>query len=214
MALGSAWSWGLPAEPQELRRLEPSASATSDQEFLAFIGRIKDISARKDAKSLLSLIGPVFRVDFDFGKGPAAFSKRWRPQDPSSELWRVLDRMLALPAKRYDETLYVVPYVYGSFPIDLDPLSHVVTIGEAAAIRDAADSTAKELGRFGHAIIPTAERLTVPVRLDRQEWLKVAPSAGIVGYVSSSDVYSPAEYRGFFEKQRGKWRWLSLVCAD
>jgi hypothetical protein len=212
--VGAVWAGRLGAEPQEARHLAPSASATGDPEFLSFVGRIKDISARKDAKGLLSLMSPVFRVDFDFGKGPAAFSKRWKPQDPASELWRVLDRMLALPARRYDETLYVVPYVYGSFPIDLDPLSHVVTIGESVAIREAAELTAKEVVKLNHAIIPTAEKLSVPVRLDKQEWLKVVPSAEAVGYVRSSDVYSPAEYRGFFEKQGGKWRWLSLVCAD
>ncbi len=125
-----------------------------------------------------------------------------------------MDRMLALPAKRYDETLYVVPYVYGSFPIDLDPLGHVATTGEAVAIREAADATSKELGNFSHKIVPTAEKLQVPVRLEREEWIRVAPAPGIVGYVKSNDAYSPAEYRAFFERRKGIWRWLSLVCAD
>lgn len=213
-ALVAAWPWRTQAQEQELRRFAPSESATRDPEFLAFVAGIREMSARKDAKSLLALMGPVFRVDFDFGKGPAAFTKRWKPRDPASELWGVLDRMLAIPAKRYDDTMYVVPYVYGGFPIELDPLAHVVIVKEDTVIREQADAASKELGRHSHVILPTVEKLRVPVRLDREEWLKVAPEAGVVGYVKTSDVYSPAGYRAFFEKQKGRWRWLSLVCAD
>jgi hypothetical protein len=213
-ALGAAWPLNLQAEPEELRDLVPSESASGDPAFVAFVEKIRNITSRKDSKSLLALMGPVFRVDFDFGKGPAVFAKRWKPQDPASELWRVLDRLLVLPAKRYDETLYVVSYVYGSFPIDLDPLGHVVTTGESVTIREEADATAKPLGTFSHKIVPTVEKLQVPVLLEREEWIKVAPTPGVVGYVKTNEVYSPAGYRAFFERQKGIWRWLSLVCAD
>jgi hypothetical protein len=213
-ALAAAFPSISVADPAELRSLAPSQSATGDPEFLAFIDRIKAISARKDARSLLALMGPVFRVDFDFGKGPASFSRRWRPQSPSSEVWPVLDRLLALPGYRYDPTLYVVPYVYGKFPIDLDPLAHVAATADSVAVRELADANAKEIATLGRQIVPTVENYQVPVRLDKEEWIKVAPSPDTAGFVRASDVYSPAGYRAFFEKKAGRWRWISLVCAD
>jgi hypothetical protein len=69
------------AESAELRQLVPSESAMRDAAFVSFVGKTKDITSRKDAKSLTALMGPRFRVDFDFGKGPAAFAKRWKPQE-------------------------------------------------------------------------------------------------------------------------------------
>ena len=126
----------------------------------------------------------------------------------------MLDRLLALPGYRYDPTLYVLPYVYGKFPIDLDPLAHVAATADSVVVRELADANAKEIATLGRQIVPTVDKLQVPVRLDKAEWIKVAPSPDAAGFVHSSDVYSPAGYRAFFEKKAGRWRWISLVCAD
>ncbi len=68
-ALGAAWPLNLQAGPEDLRDLVPSDSALKDPAFISFVAKMKDITSRKDAKSLLALMGPVFRVDFEFWEG-------------------------------------------------------------------------------------------------------------------------------------------------
>jgi hypothetical protein len=41
----------------------------------------------------------------------------------------------------------------------------------------------------------------------------VVADAG-TAFIAASEVYSPVEYRAFFEKLAGKWKWISLVYAE
>jgi hypothetical protein len=180
----------------------------------ALLTRLRNIVAKKDAPALLSLMRPTFRVGFDAGKGPAAFRSLWKPELESSELWPLLERLLALGGTSYSPTLFCIPYVYTKFPVDLDPLSHVVVLREQVGVRRSPAESAAIISNLSYDIVRTAQSLAVPVRLEREAWVAVITSAGETGFVPSQDVYSPAEHRVFFEKQKGAWRWLSLACAD
>jgi len=159
-------------------------------------------------------MGPTFRVGFDGGKGPAAFRSLWKPDLESSELWPLLERLLALSGTLYSPTLFCIPYVYTRFPVDLDPLSHVVAVREEVAVRRAPAESSAIVEHVSYDIVRTARSLSPPVRLEREPWVAVKTSTDETGFVSSQEVYSPAEHRMFFEKQKGAWRWLSLACAD
>jgi hypothetical protein len=198
----------------ESRKLTPPPVQPKDRALATLLTRLRNIVSKKDAPALLSLMGPTFRVGFDAGKGPAAFQSVWQPELESSELWPLLERLLALGGTFYSRTLFCIPYVYTQFPVDLDPLSHVVVIRDQVAVRRSPDESSAVVAHLSHDIVRTAQDLAVPVRLEREAWVAVITSAGESGFVAARDVYSPAEYRVFFEKQKGVWRWLSLACAE
>ena len=169
---------------------------------------------RRDVRALVAEIGPAFRVDFDGGKGPSAFRSRWRLSEPDSDLWPVLTRLLAVGGTFYSPALFAVPYVYTRFPTDLDPFEHVAVLQPDTPLRSTADLSDKGFLRAGTDIFRLTQPLRPPARLDRVAWVNVVTANGARGYLPASAVYSPAGYRAFFERQRGRWRWISLVCAD
>ncbi len=167
----------------------------------------------RDHKSLTALMGPAFRVEFDAGKGPQAFSRHWRPASPESRLWDVLDQILSLEGHHYSETLFVLPYIVARFPIDLDPLRHVVATREGVPLHTLPEKGAPASGRLDHAIVPLAKPMAPPVVIPPGSFLEVVhPETGRC-FVSSSEVYNPAAHRAFFEKRNGRWRWISLAAA-
>ena len=156
---------------------------------------------------------PTFRVEFDAGKGPAAFRRKWHPESSSSPLWQVLDRLFSLGGTFYSGTLFALPYVYTQFPGDLDPLGHVVAVKSDTRLLDRPGQDGGLVATLDHAIIPLAQRLQPPVMMAAGGYREVkVPRLGWC-FARESDVYSPAAHRAFFEKREGHWRWISLACA-
>jgi len=195
------------------RRLDPVDEAAQDTGLLKYLERLKSIIARRDMTALLAQMDPVFRVDFDGGKGPTAFAHRWNPTAPDSAVWKVLDRLFGLGGTFYTPTLFAISYVYTKFPFDLDPYSYVVVTRDQAPLRPEPSADATPIAALQTGIVAVKPKLTPPVR-ELPAWLKIGVPDGPEGFVASTDVYSPAGYRVFFEKRGGKWRWISLVCAD
>lgn len=196
------------------RKLLPRNDAEKDPSLKAFLANMNAIVQKKDAAKLLALMGPVFKVELFVGKGPGVFKSHWRPEDPNSEVWAVLERVLALGGTFYEKDLYAAPYVYTKFPMDVNLLEYVAVVKDAAPLRAEAKPDAAVVETLSYDIVQVEPALTAPVRLDKQEWVQVTTAGGKKGYVASADVYSPAGYRVLFEKQAGRWRWLSLVCPD
>jgi hypothetical protein len=194
-------------------KMPPMDEASRDPGLVALLGKVRALAARRDSRGLEALMLPTFRVEFDAGKGPAAYRRRWHPESPSSALWGVLERLFSLGGTFYSATLFALPYVYTQFPAELDPLGHVVAVKASARLLDRPAPDGKPVAPLDYAIIPLAERLRPPVMMTTGRYLEVkAPRAGRC-FVAESDVYSPAAHRAFFEKRRGQWRWISLACA-
>lgn len=212
MRMAACAAMGRP-EDQGLTRLAPVDEAPQDASLTGLIRQIRGITDRRDHQALVRLLPPLFRVEFDEGKGPAAFRRRWRPETPSSPLWRTLDALLPLGGTFYSDSLFAIPYVYTRFPADMDLLGHVVTVKAAANLWDQPSASANPVATVDHSILPLAEALRAPVRLERDRFLEVIHPAAGRCYVSTNDVYSPAGHRVFFERGRTGWRWISLACA-
>jgi hypothetical protein len=196
-------------------RLLPAVNEGSkDPQLQRFLTGLKTIVAKHHSTALLALMDPVFRVDFGGGKGPTAFVKQWHPADPDSPVWKILERLLELGGTFYTPTLFAMSYVYTKFPFDLDPFAFVVVTRDQAPVRPEPNPDAAPFTTLQPSIVPVKPNLTAPVRLDQMSWLKVQVPDGQEGYVATADVYSPAGYRAFFEKRGGKWRWISLACAE
>ena len=202
-----------PARAQDLRRLAPRPAGPRDPALTTFLERLRSIVSRHDHRALLALMAPDFRVEFDAGKGPAAFRAYWKPELPASPVWEILARLLEIGGDLYSEHLFAAPYVFVHFPIDLDLLGHVVATRPDAPLRAAPAAQAPLIGQLDHAIVALRQPLRPPVRHRAAEFLEVDhPEAGR-GWVAAADVYSPAAHRMFLEKERSGWRWISLAAA-
>lgn len=198
---------------EELRRLPPPDNAGPDPALNTLIARIRQSAEARDTRSLEAMMLPDFRVEFDAGKGPAAFRRHWRSEQRSSALWTVLPRLLELPGSFYAPTLFALPFVFTHFPTDLDPIAFVVATAQNVPLYAKPETGAERIGALDFAIIPLVTPLRPPVIISRDQFLEVIhPEAGH-GFVSGSDVYSPAGHRMFFEKRKGQWRWISLAAA-
>jgi hypothetical protein len=195
----------------ELRSLRPEDQSERDASLQALLGTIRAIVRRRDARALLALMAPDFKVEFDVGKGPTVFQRHWRPETPGSRVWLLLDRMLSLGGTFYSDSLFALPYVYTRFPHDLDRLDFVVATGEIP-MRAAANATGAQVGVMKDAIVQLAAPLTPPALLADVPFVAVRHPEHGVCYVAGSAVYSPAGHRAFFEKRQGQWRWLSLAA--
>jgi len=209
----AAGLYGVSARANDLRQLRPSDQAGRDSTLAAFLEQMKHFASARDFRSLESLMLPDFRVEFDAGKGPKAFHHHWRHDSPSSRLWEVLPRLLELGGTFYSETLFAVPYVYTHFPLDLDPLSHVVALRENVSLLEQPDAAARRVGTLDYSIVPLARPLQPPVIFAPAAYLELNhPDAGRC-FALSHEFYSPFGHRAFFEKRRGQWRWISLAAA-
>ncbi len=201
------------ARAAELAKLQPADEASRDPALAALLAKVRNLTDQRNSRGLEALMLPTFRVEFDVGKGPVAFRRHWRPESPSSALWPVLERLFSLGGTFFSDTLFALPYVYTRFPVELDPLGHVVAIKPDTRLLDRPGQDAGPVATLDHAIIPLAERLRPPVMMGSGGYLEVkAPRVGWC-FVRESDVYSPAAHRAYFEKREGHWRWISLACA-
>lgn len=204
----------LPAvRAEDLRQLRPLDGAPPDPALAALVARIRKAAEARDTRALEAMMRPDFRVEFDSGKGPLAFRRRWHSEKAASPLWDLLPRLLRLTGSLYSPTLYALPWVFTHFPVDLDPLAYVVAVSAGVALRAKPETAAAHVGTLDFSIIPLTTPLRPPVLIPGGGFLEVNhPQAGRC-FVAGSDVYSPAGHRMFFEKRKGQWRWISLAAA-
>jgi hypothetical protein len=207
---GTACAAPLPAE---FAKLPPVDEAGRDAGLAALLAKIRGFTARRDARGLESLMLPTFRVEFDYGKGPQAFHRRWQPESRNTALWTVMQRLFELGGTFYSDTLFAMPYVFTRFPPELDPLAHVVAVKAGARMLDRPAAGGSPLAMPDYAILPLANRLQPPVSVTPARYFEVKTGDAGHAYVADADVYSPAAHRAFFEKRAGRWRWITLVCA-
>jgi hypothetical protein len=195
-------------------KLEPANEIDRDPALRSYVDQLSLMVARKSASDLLAEMDPRFRVEFSRGKGPEAFRKYWKPDSPEAGVWKVLARLFAIGGTFYSSSLFAIPYVYTRFPINLDPFEYVAALKDEVQVRSEASSEVPVIATISRNLVRVSPKLKPPVRLDSNSWIRVVTPTGATGFVNSSDVYSPAAHRVFFEKRRGRWRWISLVCAD
>ena len=70
---GAAYAAGA----AETRRIPPESEVARDPHLAALLRKVRDLGAKHDTAGLEALMLPEFKVEFDSGKGPAAFRHRW-----------------------------------------------------------------------------------------------------------------------------------------
>jgi hypothetical protein len=197
----------------EFRKLPPPSQGPRDAALTTLLSRMRRIVTERDYRSLEALMPPNFRVEFDVGQGPRVFRNHWLIESGQSPVWKILQRLLSLEGTFYSAMLYVLPYVYARFPIDLNPFEYVVAVSEEAPLFAKPETGGEQIGLLRGSIVPLAKPLEPPVIIPSEGFIEVIhPELGKC-FVAASSVYSPAGHRAFFEKRKSEWRWISLAAA-
>ena len=206
------------AGPVRPTRLPPVDEAAKDPSFLQFRNELKDVIARKDAAKLFHYLASDVRVSFGGGSGDYGgpeFHKMWKPFDKDTKVWKALGLVVDNGGKLPTPGGFVAPYVYAAWPEDLDGFTHVVVTNPQAVLRDAPNANARVLRKLDHDIL---EMLKSSGKMQHEagpnDWGEVKHASGQRGFVLSSDVRSPIDYRAIFEQRKGKWVIQTFLAGD
>jgi hypothetical protein len=186
----------------------PFDEGARDSTFLVFREDLLRIVSQRDTTRLMSIVAPDVRVSFGPDNGVAAFRDQWHPGDADSRIWAVLDDVLRHGGRFISPDFFVAPYTFFALPDSLDAFEYLVVRDTAVIVRDAADATARPLGRVSFAIVKST---TQPAP---DGWTAVEIGDGRTGFIASNQVRSPVDYRVGFERQDGRWVLVFLAAGD
>ena len=207
----------LGAAAQE-RFLKPVDEGSSDTSFKLFRDKLIAAVKARDAKYVLSVVDPKIKNSFGDSDGVANFKKMWKIDSPQSELWDELLFILthggAFSREGASKT-FMAPYVYSSFPEDLDAFEHSAIVGENVNLRATPFTTAPVVASLSYNLVKVDYNNSIRKKTDEDyEWLKVETLGGKSGFVQDRFVRSSVGYRAGFEKKRGQWKMTFLLAGD
>jgi hypothetical protein len=189
-------------------RLPPVERCTGDSAFDEFRSELTDAVARKDAAALRKLAADDVRVDFGGNGGWDEFASTWDLAKPStSNLWRELERVMALGCAGTREDGRVFPGLFEDMGDDADPFELVV-VRPGGALRSAPDKNAAQAAKLEWTVANVVEEQ------GPEDWVKVQVRGGPSGWVARDLVISPLDYRLVAELRDGRWRIAAFVAGD
>lgn len=189
------------------RTLPPRDESGRDPAFAAFLAQFRETVKKKDTPALMRAVSPDIKNSFGGDDGAEAFRRIWDLNADSSPVWGVLNQLLGLGGRWFDDSQYCAPYVYTDFPDDLDPFEHAVIIGEGVRLRMAPDGKAQPIARLTYEIVQVVKR--------DPEWTQVRTLGGVRGFAATAYLYSPAAFRACFASNAaGAWQMRALVAGD
>lgn len=214
---------GTPPAQQltERRKLLPVDLARRDPSLVAFRERLRGAVAKKDAQTLLDSLAPNVLIGFGGDAGVDAFKAKWKPEDPNSPLWPALREALRHGWAQDDDAggdpLYVAPYLFETFPDEIDPAQYGAIVGDRVNIRKEPNSDAAVVGTVSYEIVKMQRSSNAPTETidgETHPWVQVTLPDGTSGYVYGRYVRSPLDYRAGFRKVDGEWKMVFFVAGD
>jgi hypothetical protein len=197
---------------------------TTDDSFVAFRKRLKNIIARKDSEGLLSLLDPQITVSYGGDMGKRDFVKFWELRSKRTRLWEELGTVVenggymitGEPLKTF-----TAPYTFDGFPgacpTELDAFTHQTIFGRDVALRRQPSLSGEVITRLSYNVVTLVGDKTVTVETGEHsvpEWYFVKTLGGLEGYVNARYVRSPFDYRALFQKKKGRWLIVAFVAGD
>lgn len=204
----------LSASSQE-RFLQPVDDGPDDASFVAFRVRALRAAAEKDAVFIKSILDKDIRVDFGGGSGVKDFLKSWDGLSAASDFWAEFEYALKhggefAKMKNRGPKQFWAPYIYASFPDDLDGTVYAAVTGENVRLRAKPDASSKVLGQLSFNIVKTIYNDGT----SNAKWVEIETLGGKRGWVSTDYVRSPIGYRACFAKIGGEWKLTIFVAGD
>ena len=204
----------VPAPVQaHIGKLRPVDEAVRDPSFYLFRARLLEALVRHDAAALLRAVSQDVRTGFGPEGGKDDFRRRWIPERQGSQIWPTLASVLSLGGA-FQGGVFAAPYVYSNFPPAVDAFEYGVILGENVRVRSRASSNAPSIARLSYDVVRVTDWDFDRGHTGRGPWAKVQLGNGRTGYVSSSLIRSPVDYRAMFEKRGGEWQLTALVSGD
>ncbi|OKL41934.1 hypothetical protein [Pontibacter flavimaris] len=209
----------LPSCQTEAPLLLPPDTATTDAGLVKYLQQLEQAVQTQNAEQLQELVDPNIRTGFDENGGWSSFAGQWQPDNPSSEVWLLLQHLLQLgggyPVEN-NRQVYALPYVYSNWPDSIDAFMHVAVIRTGAILREEPVANAPAVCTLNQVILKVDYGKSYPEGAPQKEWWHVqSADAQLQGYLHRSDVHSPVGYRAIFNKnKKGNWRMTALVAGD
>ncbi len=202
LVIGAALAAATPAQLPQVDRCRDDAA------FNKFRSAIEDAVTRKDPVALRRLVADDIRSNFGGDGSWKEFSSTWALDDPQkSALWKELQSVMALGCAKTEDKGRVFPGLFEDMGDEADPFELLVA-RPGAALRSAPDKTAP---------VVTKLEWTSTIQLESPEsgdWVKVQVPGGASGWVETSQLISPLDYRLVSEMRDGRWRITAFVAGD
>src|SRR5437764_359055 len=182
---------------------------------MAFPNNIIDAAKKRDRRFLLSHLdshilvspfGALMPRSRTGGRGIDLFKRTWHPEDPESELWPELIKILSLGgAFRSGEAPYeglmpagrefVAPYVRSQWPVRLYPHTerYGAIITKNVPVRRRPDAAAPAVDILSYDIVKKGE--------GDDDWVKITTPQGQQGYVARDQIRSAADTEAHFARK-------------
>ncbi len=207
--------------PAQERFVKPVDEGNQDASFTQF--REKTIAAlkKKDKKYLLSITDRNIKLGFGGVDGIENFKKDWKINSPNSEVWNELLAIFTNGGTFFKEakvknSQFCAPYIFTSFPEDLDAFEYNSIFGENVNLREKPDLNSEVIAQLSYNVVKVDFEKSVKNAKNGEtfEWYKIKTLGGKEGFVSAEFVRSPIGYRSCFEKQKGKWKMTAFLAGD
>jgi len=216
---GLLFGTALIGSASRARKLYPVDEGPKDQSFLAFRSRLIVAAKKRDQRFLLNhLDSHILTSPFSAlmprsrngGRGVDLFKREWHPEDPKSELWPKLIKILSLGgAFKSGEAPYaglapagrefVAPYVRSQWPVRQypDTEEYAAIVSKNVRVRWRPDAAALVVDVLSYDIVKTGE--------GNDEWVEITTPRGRQGYVAQDQIRSPADTEAHFARKDGRW---------
>lgn len=180
--------------------------ASQDPSLVAFRERFLAAVRAKDRDAVIALTDPNVRTSFGDAAGRADLIRRLE----GPELWQELEWILTHGGTFRGEggtRSFWAPYVYSTYPDAQDAFTTMAVIADDVPLREQASPDARVLATLSRDIVEADAG-------DRGEWTAVTTADGRKGFVRSTEVRSPIDYRAGFMKSGNGWTMTALVAGD
>jgi hypothetical protein len=195
--------------------VSPAFAAAPPPSFVAYRKQLQAAIKARSMKALTKLLDPDIRLNFGGGTGIAAFKSIWKPHDPNTGIWKILDLVVNNGGHFNSKTQFAAPYVYSAWPDDIDAFNYAAITREGVELFDGPHESRKAIRKLGYEIIEVLQSSGKPQsETGDDDWSEIKTGDGKRGFVQSKYYRSSIDYRAIFEKRKGKWRMTVLVAGD
>ena len=193
-----------PAAKGRFAPRDECASAPGAAEFrraLANAVRMRDVSA------MAGLADPAIKLDFGGGSGLATLRERLAG-DGGKQLWAELDSILALGCALQHGNL-VLPWLFAQDLGGIDPYSAMIVTGIDVPVRASASHNGKAIAKLSWAAVELVGGL-----LPDAAFQHIRVPGGPAGYIATSALRSPLDYRIIADRKNGEWKIGAFIAGD
>lgn len=208
----------------DARRAPPVDEAGEVPAFAAWRDALLDAVRRRDTDAVVAAADPDIRLSFGDAGRRETF-RQWldgAPDVPWSgeRYWQELEAVLALGGRWEDwgdgVRHFCAPYTFTApLPEELDVFDAAIVIEPDAPLREGPGEDAAVVASLDHDILRVLDWGFDPEDPYAPHWLHVQTLDGArEGYVHTTQVRSPVDYRACFTETDDGWSWPFFAAGD